>query len=581
MRVDAAELEIFKNLFHSVAEEMGAALRRSAFSPNIKERRDYSCAVFDGRGRVVAMGDHMPVHLGSMPMSVAAAIQALSLAPGDIAMLNDPYAGGTHLPDITLVAPVFAGAGSGPNSVVRQTSLNNPSPYPRPLGGEGGAQAPGEGASWPIFYVANRAHHSDIGGAQPASMGLSEEIYQEGLRIPPVALVRGSRMQRDVLALVLQNVRTPREREGDLTAQVAACRLGERRLQELAAKYGVRKVAFYLEALDRYSALLMRAALRRIPDGVYVAEDALDDDGFSARPVRLRVAIHIKRGQAEVDFAGSSPACRGGVNAVLAITTSAVFYVFRCLLGEDVPASAGLMSPITVRAPEGSVVNAQPPAAVAAGNVETSQRIVDVLLKALAKALPDRIPAASSGTMNNVSFGNAGAPHREREGPFAYYETIAGGMGARPTLDGLSGVHTHMTNSLNTPIEALESAYPVRVRRYSLRRGSGGAGKFRGGDGIVREIEFLTDVRGSILSDRRRFPPYGLKGGKPGAAGRNTLILPSLPGRRRRTLTLPSKATFEAPRGSILRVETPGGGGWGKAKKKLEVRGRESEDKRG
>ncbi len=555
MRVDAAELEIFKNLFHSVAEEMGAALRRSAFSPNIKERRDYSCAVFDGQGHVVAMGDHMPVHLGSMPMSVAAAIAAISLRPGDIAMLNDPYAGGTHLPDITLVMPVFNPTPKGTPSAVTQAE--------------------------PIFYVANRAHHSDIGGAQPASMGLSEEIYQEGLRIPPVALVRGGQIRRDVLDLVLQNVRTPREREGDLTAQVAACRLGERRLLELVEKHGVRKTRFYLEALELYAARLMREALARIPDGVYAAEDALDDDGFSRRPVRIRVTIRIRRGRAEVDFAGSSPACRGSVNAVLAITTSAVFYVFRCLLSEDVPASAGLMAPITVRAPEGSVVNAEAPAAVAAGNVETSQRIVDVLLRALAKALPERIPAASSGTMNNISFGGAGGaevsdvdgatrPRPQPTKPFAYYETIAGGMGARPSSDGLSGVHTHMTNSLNTPIEALESAYPVRVRRYSLRRGSGGAGKFRGGDGVIREIEFLADIRGSILSDRRRFPPYGLAGGKPGRAGKNLLILPSAPGRPRRTVTLPSKVAFAAARGSILRVETPGGGGWGVKKGKRQ-----------
>lgn len=532
MHFDAAELEIFKNLFHSVAEEMGAALRRSAFSPNIKERRDYSCAVFDGKGRVVAMGDHMPVHLGSMPMSVAAAIQALELGPGDIAMLNDPYAGGTHLPDITLVMPVF---GRKPAAMDRRYRTK------------------------PIFYVANRAHHSDIGGAQPASMSLSEEIYQEGLRIPPVALVRDGKIQTDVMKMLLANVRTPREREGDLTAQVAACRLGERRLGELTEKYGAPETAFYLEALQRYSARLMREVLRHIPDGIYRAEDFLDDDGFTAQPVHLRVAIHIHGGRAEVDFAGSSPACRGAVNAVLAITTSAVFYVFRCLLGEDVPACAGLMKPIAVRAPEGSVVNALAPAAVAAGNVETSQRIVDVLLKALARALPKRIPAASSGTMNNLSFG--GRDPRSGE-PFAYYETIAGGMGARTSADGLSGVHTHMTNSLNTPIEALEASYPVRVRQYSLRRGSGGNGRFRGGDGIVREIEFLTGVRGSILSDRRRFSPYGLAGGDDAKPGRNSLTISG------RTTSLPSKAVFEAPQGSILRIETPGGGGWGKRKVK-------------
>jgi N-methylhydantoinase B len=540
MRVDAAELEIFKNLFHSVAEEMGAALRRSAFSPNIKERRDYSCAVFDGQGRVAAMGDHMPVHLGSMPMSVTAAINALQLGRGDIAMLNDPYAGGTHLPDITLVMPVFAGETNRKRrGRARRVATMGDRRY----------------RMRPLLYVANRAHHSDIGGAQPASMGLSEEIYQEGLRIPPVLLVRRGRIARDVLAMLLANVRTPREREGDLTAQVAACRLGERRLHELLAKYGVPKTTFYLGALQRYSARLMRKALLRIPAGIYRAEDFLDDDGYSSTPVRLCVRVHIRGGRATVDFAGSSPACRGGVNCVRAITASAVFYVFRCLLGEDVPACAGLMDPIEVRAPEGSVVNASPPAAVAAGNVETSQRIVDVLLKALARALPERMPAASSGTMNNISFGGIDPFTGE---PFAYYETIAGGMGARPTADGLSGVHTHMTNSLNTPIEALESAYPVRVRRYSLRRGSGGKGRFLGGDGIVREIEFLTHVRGSILSDRRRFRPYGLAGGKPGKPGKNQLVL------KGRVVSLPSKTVFEAPKGSILRIETPGGGGWGK-----------------
>jgi len=538
MRVDAAELEIFKNLFHSVAEEMGAALRRSAFSPNIKERRDYSCAVFDGQGRVVAMGDHMPVHLGSMPMSVTAAIRALELGPGDIAMLNDPYAGGTHLPDITLVMPVFGSETDEPTK--GQTAVTD-----RRL------------RNRPVFYVANRAHHSDLGGAQPASMSLSEEIYQEGLRIPPVALARGGRIQPDVRRILLANVRTPREREGDLTAQVAACKLGGRRLGELLAKYGLTKTRLYLETLQGYSARLMRAALKGIPEGVYHATDFLDDDGFTPQPVPLRVRIVIRGGRAFVDFAGTASACRGSVNAVFAITYSAVFYVFRCLLGEEVPACAGLMSPIEVRAPEGSVVNARPPAAVAAGNVETSQRIVDVLLKALAQALPRRIPAASSGTMNNLAFG--GRDPRTGE-PFAYYETIAGGMGARPSSDGLSGVHTHMTNSLNTPIEALESAYPVRVRRYSLRRDSGGAGRFRGGDGIVREIEFLADIRGSILSDRRRIPPYGLAGGKSGRPGRNQLIISG------RVNEVPSKATFEAPAGSLLRIETPGGGGWGRGK---------------
>lgn len=523
IRTDPAELEIFKNLFHSVAEEMGAALRRSAFSPNIKERRDYSCAVFDRLGKVVAMGDHMPVHLGSMPKSVASAIESLSLGAGDIAVLNDPFAGGTHLPDLTCVMPVF------PGNRKRQKA--------------------------PLFYVANRAHHSDIGGAQPASMGLVEEIYQEGLRIPPVLLVHNGKPQRDILAMLLANVRTPTEREGDLTAQIASCKLGEHRLQEMILKYGASKLDVYLAALQLYSATLMRSALRQIPEGTYRADDFLDDDGYSSQPVRLQVTIKVHRGRATVDFTGSSPQCRGGVNAVLAITTSAVFYVFRCLLNEDVPACAGLMEPIEIIAPARTVVNALPPAAVAAGNVETSQRIVDVLLRALAQALPRRIPAASSGTMNNLSFGGIDPATKM---PFAYYETIAGGMGARTSSNGLSGIHTHMTNSMNTPVEALESHFPVRVRRTSLRSGSGGQGRFRGGDGIIREIEFLTEVRCSILSDRQRFAPYGLEGGKPGKTGRSTLVI------RGHCRELPSKTAFVAPRGSILKIETPGGGGWGK-----------------
>jgi N-methylhydantoinase B len=530
-RLDAAELEIFKNVFHSIAEEMGAALRRSAFSPNIKERRDYSCAVFDGRGRVVAMGDHMPVHLGSMPASVAAAIAHLTLEPGDIAILNDPFAGGTHLPDVTMVSPVFIGR-----------------------------------ARRPRFYVANRAHHSDIGGAQPASMGLSEEIYQEGIRIPPVKLVRRGALERDVLALLLANVRTPREREGDFTAQIAASRLGQRRLEEVCAKYGAEEVSGALEAVQRYAATLMEMALRRIPDGTYRAMDCLDDDGFSAEPVPIRITIRKRGAKAAVDFTGTAPQCRGSVNAVESITQSCVFYAFRCVLGallkEDAPASAGLLDPIEMIVPKGTVVAARPPAAVSAGNVETSQRIVDVLFLALAKALPEVIPAASQGTMNNLSFG--GIDPRTGE-PFAYYETVAGGMGARPTADGLNAVHTHMTNSLNTPIEAFESAYPVRVRRYAIRHGSGGTGKFPGGDGVVRELEFLTDVRGTILSDRRRSQPYGLTGGKAGKEGTNEMMVSNGEvGRERvRRKRLPSKCSFEAAKGSKLIIRTPGGGGWG------------------
>ncbi len=520
MKVDPTRLEIFKNLFHSVAEEMGAALRRAAFSPNIKERRDYSCAVFDGAGQVLAMGDHMPVHLGSMPMSVAAAIGALKLEPGDVALLNDPYAGGTHLPDLTMVMPVYT---------------------PQ--------------ASRPAFYVANRAHHADIGGAHAGSMGLTREIFQEGLRIPPVKILESGHVARDIMSIILANVRTPHEREGDLTAQIAACRIGESRLLAMAAKYGKGEVLAYGRHLLDYSAKMMSATLAEIPEGVYRAEDFLDDDGITDQPQRIAVAIRIRRRRAEVDFTGSAPQCAGSVNAVAAITQSAVFYVFRCLLDEQVPATSGLMRPIHVIAPVGTIVNAQLPAAVAGGNVETSQRIVDTLLRALALAIPSRIPAASQGTMNNLTFG--GADVRHGGAPFAYYETIAGGAGAGHGSDGRNATHTHMTNTLNTPIEVLEHVYPVRVHRYALRRASGGRGKFRGGDGILREIEMLSGVQVAVLSDRRKIPPYGLSGGAPGAVGKTET---NLGGRVRR---IPSKCSFYAPAGTIVRIETPGGGGWG------------------
>jgi N-methylhydantoinase B len=517
---DPTRLEIFKNLFHSVAEEMGAALRRAAFSPNIKERRDYSCAVFNGAGEVLAMGDHMPVHLGSMPMSVAAAIAALELAPGDVALLNDPYAGGTHLPDLTMVMPVH----------LRR-------------------------AQRPLFYVANRAHHADVGGAQAGSMGLAREIFQEGMRIPPVKIFARGRVNRDVLQLILGNVRTATEREGDLTAQIASARIGERRLREMVRKYGRGEVERYGRHLLEYSARMMRAALREIPAGTYRGEDYLDDDGVTGEPIRIAVTIR-KRGQrAEVDFTGSAPQCAGSVNSVEAITYSAVFYVFRCLVSEEVPATSGLMRPLRVIAPSGTIVNARPPAAVAGGNVETSQRTVDALLRALARALPRRIPAACQGTMNNFTFGGADP----RGGaPFAYYETIAGGLGARPGLDGISGIHTHMTNSWNTPIEVLEHAYPVRVRQYGLRTGSGGAGRWRGGDGVVREVELLADAQVGLLCDRRKRGPYGLAGGAAGKAGRNWLI------RGGRKKPLAAKCVFYAKAGDAVRIETPGGGGWGK-----------------
>jgi N-methylhydantoinase B len=531
VRRDPIELEIFKNIFHSIAEEMGAALRRTAFSPNIKERRDYSCAVFDADGQVMAMGDHMPVHLGSMPMSVRAAISSCELGPGDVVMLNDPFRGGTHLPDITLVAAVYVRA----RGRAARTHTK------------------------PDFYVASRAHHADVGGTFPGSMGLCREIYQEGLRIPPVTIIRGGEMNRDVLALLLNNVRTPDEREGDLGAQMAACNTGAERLKEVCRRYGLDRTRRVAAELLEYSEEIMRSFLRKVPAGEYRAEDFLDNDGISDRPVKIAVTVtvhHKRRAGAIVDFSGSDPQVEGSINAVEAITYSACLYVFRCLLMEDVPATAGLMQPIQVNAPAGTVVNAMPPAAVAGGNVETSQRIVDVLLRALAQALPDRIPAASSGTMNNLTIG--GIDPRSGQ-PFAYYETLAGGMGGRPTKSGVSGVHTHMTNSLNTPAEALEYAYPLRVRRYSLRRGSGGQGRFSGGDGVVREIEMLTAADVTLLSERRSRGPGGLAGGRDGKPGEAYLV------RGARTEKLSGKFSVRLGKGERIRVESPGSGGWGRS----------------
>ncbi|MDD4931990.1 MAG: hydantoinase B/oxoprolinase family protein [Methylacidiphilaceae bacterium] len=516
------QLEIFRALFASVAEEMGYALRRTAFSPNIRERCDYSCAVYEANGRLAAQGDHMPVHLGSMPVAVRRAIQAVPMGPGDAVILNDPYEGGTHLPDLTLVTPVYG----------RQEE-NGP----------------------PRFYVASRAHHADIGGMTAGSMPPSSEIFQEGLRIPAVKLVENGRWNQALLQMILANVRTPGEREGDLAAQLGANRTGEVRLQQMLDRYGQEQMNAAVDALIDYTERMVRKRLSEIPDGTYEAVDYLDDDGFSEEPIPIRVAIRKKGEEALVDFTGSAPQVQGNVNAVFAIALSAVSYVVRALLREDVPANAGLLAPVQVVAPPGTVVNALFPAAVAAGNVETSQRLVDVLLRALSQALPDVIPAASSGTMNNLTLGGVDP---ESGCAFAYYETIAGGMGGGPAGDGDSGVHTHMTNSWNTPVEALEHALPIRVVTYRLRRGSGGVGKPRGGDGIIREIEFLAEMDVTLLSERRRFPPYGLQGGANGVRGENVLIDEG------GEVSLPGKISFRGRRGQILSIRTPGGGGWGR-----------------
>lgn len=521
--MDPIELEIFKSLFVYVAEEMGIALRRTAFSPNIKERKDYSCALYNSEGLLVAQGDHMPVHLGSMPMAVRRVVRSIPMKRGDIVILNDPFEGGTHLPDITMISGVFV---------------------------ENADESP-------FFYVASRAHHSDVGGIAPGSMTLTREIYQEGLRIPAVKLVEEGKWNKDLLSLILANVRTPSEREGDLTAQLAANRVGEKRLLEMVAKYGKEKITLAMRELIGYTARIVAKRIEQIPEGTYKAIDYLDDDGISTDPIPIQVAIQKKGSSLLIDFSGSSPQVEGNVNAVFSITLSAVAYVLRALLPEEVPANAGILSAVQVIAPSGSVVNAVYPASVAGGNVETSQRVVDVLLKALHQAIPDAIPAASSGTMNNLSFGGINLETGE---PFSYYETIGGGMGGGPLGEGDSAVHTHMTNSLNTPIEAMEYNLPIRVRRYAVREGSGGKGEKRGGDGIIREIEFLQPMTVSLLSDRRKFPPYGLLEGEEGKRGENILI------GKEGEVALPSKKMFTVQKGDILRISTPGGGGWGKAK---------------
>jgi N-methylhydantoinase B len=544
MKFDPTTLEIYRALYTSVAEEMGVALRRTSFSPNIKERRDYSCAVFDSSGRVIAQGDHMPVHLGSMPMAVAAALAETRIGPGDVVALNDPFAGGTHLPDVTLVSGVFAQKAEGKRQKAARKS-GSPAYGPLPTVDC-------------LFYVANRAHHADIGGATPGSMGLATDVYGEGVRIPPIHLVRGEEICDDVMKLILANVRSSKERRADFEAQIGSLKTGAARLLEIVGRRGAREAREYAEHLISYSARMMRRTIAAIPDGSYQAEDALDDDGISDKGIPIRVRITINGDRARVDFTGSSPQVAGALNAVEAITVSAVSYVFRCLVDTDVPASAGLMEPIEVIAPEGTIVNARHPASVAGGNVETSQRIVDTVFRALARALPDRIPAASQGTMNNLTIGGID-PRTGLE--FSYYETVAGGMGARPTLDGMSATHTHMTNSLNTPAEALEYSYPLRVREYRIRKGSGGKGKHKGGDGAVREIEVLGPALMSLLSDRRKRAPYGLQGGDDGELGRAFIIRSD--GSKEQ---LASKGSWELQAGDRVRIETPSGGGFGKSR---------------
>ena len=520
---DPATLSIFDALLASIADEMGVTLGRTALSPNIKERRDYSCAVFDAGGRLAAQAAHIPVHLGAMPAAVRAIQTLAPFSRGDIAIFNDPYLGGTHLPDISLISPVFAGR--------------------RLLG-----------------WVASRAHHADVGGMTPGSMpAVAAELYQEGVIIPPVKLYARGRLNSGVYDLLLRNMRNPEQRRGDFDAQVAANRTGERRFQELIERYGGAELRRQMTALMDYAERMMRAALRRIPPGTYQYEDFLDDDGESTEAVRLRVRVTAADGNLHCDFSGSSAARPTSVNAVASVTHSAVYYVARCLLGEDVPSNDGCFRPVSLDLPPASVVAASPPHAVSAGNVETSQRITDVVLGALAQALPDLIPAASSGTMSNLTAGGVDVRSGRQ---YTYYETICGGGGAGPRQPGASAIHTHMTNTMNTPVEALELAYPFRILEYRIREGSGGMGLHRGGDGVVRSYEFLAPATVTIMSDRRRTSPYGLRGGNPGARGHN--VYTKTDGTAEE---MPGKCSLRVETGDRLQVETPGGGGWGPAER--------------
>jgi len=516
--MDAVEFEIYRQLFASVAEEMGAVLMRSAFSPNIKERRDFSCAIFDVEGEMVAQAAHIPVHLGSTPMSVQAAIDQVELEPGVNAVLNDPYAGGTHLPDITFVSPV-----AGPDGEIR-------------------------------FYVANRAHHADVGGRSSGSLPLSRHIDDEGIRISP------TRWSESVREAILDATRTPQERRGDLQAQLAANRRGRQRLEEYMQRRGAETWGAAGE-LQSHSEQYMRRALEEMPDGRWSFEDVMEDDGFGHDDLVVEAAVELDGADATVDFSGTVDQCDGPINAPRAVTVSAVLYVFRCLAPAEMPSNGGYMRAVDVETEPGSLVHAVYPAPVAAGNVETSQRITDVVLGALAGAVPDRIPAASCGTMNNVTIGFE-VSEDSSEGA-TYYETIAGGSGGGPEGPGASGIQTHMTNTLNTPVEALEHAYPLRVKTYALRRGSGGDGRHSGGDGVVRAYEVERQAEVTLMTESRRRTPYGLQGGESGKPGLNLRLGDEEQDENRRCEELSGKCTMSLEPGEQLRIETPGGGGWG------------------
>lgn len=508
--MDPVALSIFSSRITAVCDEMGAVLRRTSFSPNIKDRLDYSCAVFDADGELCAQAAHIPVHLGSMAFAMRDIVTRIQWRHGDMIILNDPFLGGTHLPDVTVIAPVFEGA---------------------TLCG----------------FVANRAHHADIGAASPGSMPISHRLDQEGMVIAPSYLVRGGAVDEQLLDALVAATGSPTNARGDFSAQISANRVGVQRALELVRGMGADAYTEGLQELNDYAERLARAALGAIPEGEYRFTDYMDDDGQGSVDIPIAALVTVADGEVRVDFTGTASQVAGNINCPLSVAAAAVYYVFRCLMPPQTPAAAGSFRAIRLHAPPGSLLNAQRPAAVAAGNVETSTRIVDVICGALAQAIPQRMPAASHGSMNNLALGARGAA-----GSWDYYETIGGGMGAGRDGGGLDAVQTHMTNTLNTPIEVLEMYFPVRVTRYAVRRGSGGAGARRGGDGIVREFEFLEPAQATILSERRRHAPWGSGAGEAGAPGANW----------HNDRPLPGKISLHLEAGDRLRIETPGGGGW-------------------